>query len=691
MSGLTLGNPVAPAASAAIGLNNHKVDLAGKCLSTGYKGASNDVVSAFLGGGLQDKAKVLGSILSNISYGSNALQATQGSLEKIASTLTDMLAVVAQSAGNSDENRVTLNNILQQKIAQVKLQTTSAEFDGRKLLMGDLGSDPAVKALFNTSAVSVKNDLAGGTNFKAKGVTAINTLTVANPQAGEVLQFGGAQFKLVSNDPSAPGEFKLGSTNQETARNLATAILNSKDEGLKGYSITVDDANAAVTVEQIAADSEAIPLQGSTNIGLAVTRQGTQGGLNLGGIRNIEGFINSPTANFSVISQVESGANGAAANAASQLGKQYANIQATGVFDGATDAAGDRAAAFAVTIDGKKFTGAMFYANGGDMNDRVLTMTHKPTGEHFTIETHGAYAGGGQLDSDANAKLLANEMTSLFAQSRLNQTKVLAVNTDGGHVFSDDGTKIASMKGVSVSMTSTSFLNKKFTDFKVEDSNGVDVKFTAYVTGSNGNQEFTTTVAQADIAKLVQGYQLNLTDDSTGDVLGINLGEEGLTSVKHVKNHSAIQKAFKDALLNVGTGLDVKVGLAFDDILNVSVKDVSAQSLYLDDAGKYHSELSITDESVAALADEVIKNALKTIRAEQANVQTQIESVREASESLQSVIDITQSSADSYLKADLIKASEDFSSAMKNILAAVSTIQAGKQLAQAAQQLLQQL
>lgn len=684
---LTLSNPITPSASAAINSNNHRVSLAGQALSTGLKGASSDVVSSFLGNGLSDKALILSKINANMSYSTNALKSALNGLDKMATSLTEMLSVIAQSTGNSSQNRETLNDILQQKMQQIELQTKSTNFDNRQLLMGDLGSDPAVAAKFDTKAVSVKT-LANGGTFAAAGTKAKNTLTVgANTALNDVVQFGGVQFKAVSNDPSKEGEFKLGSTVQETARNLATAILSSSDEGLKNYSVTVDDANAAVVVEQLAADVKPIPLQGNANITNVVTQAGTQGGLNLAGIKDIEGFINSPTANFSVIGQ-ELSAGGT--NAAKTLASQFNNAEAIA----ANGADGDAAAAFKVTIDGKEFTGAMFYANGGTMNGRLLTMTHAPTGESFSIQTDGAFAGGvaGDLDTANNAENMATAMTTLFAQSRLNQTQFLAVDTDRGDIFNAEGAKVASMNGLSVSMTSTSFLNKKFTDFKIEDAGGGNVKFTAFVSGSNGNQEFTATrTAGAQIAEMVQGFKLDLTDASTGDVLSINLGEGGLTKVSEVKNHFAIQEAYKNSLMNVGSGLDVQVGLEFDAVLNVGIKDVSAQKLYRDDAGKYHANLSIVDEADAKVAQGVVENALAYIRAEQAHVQTQMETVREASEAMQSIIDITKESAASYLEADLIESSQEFSSAIKKILAAVSTIQAGNQISQAAQQLLQGL
>ena len=319
-------------------------------------------------------------------------------------------------------------------------------------------------------------------------------------------------------------------------------------------------------------------------------------------------------------------------------------------------------------------------------------MRHADTNESFTLTFDAAYAGA--IDNSGNAALVATDIANFFSQSKFNQTRSIEINVDLGDIYdSADGTVVASTKGLTASMTSTDFANKKFTDFKIEDAGGGDVKITAFVENSAGfKQEFTATrTAGAQIEAMVQGFKLDLTDATTGDVLSLNLGENGLTSLAQVKYHKLVENSFKDAFLKTGSGLEVRVGKGFQDVLNVSIRNISFDKLFTDKLGAYVPTLSILNDTDAKVAQEVLEGALIKIRSEEASVQTQIESIREASEALESTIAITQRSANSYTDADLIEYSQMFSAAIKSIVAAISAMQAGNKISDAAQQLLQGL
>lgn len=679
--GLTLTNPLTHAVAAAVGKSQFSVNVAGESLSTGKK-ANNDVVSAFLGSSLNDNVIVLNQINGNINYSIAALDTAENSLKNIANTLTEMLGVVAQATGNSDVNRATLNNILQQKQQQVGLQTESAEFDNRKLLMGDLGADPTIASNFDTKAVSVKSRSSAAAKIAGAGTIGVNTLTVGAAAAGELVRLGNQEFKAVSGAPAAEGEFKIGSTVQETARNLATAMLNSTNEQTKNYTFTVSGAD--VVISQITASATAIPVNGSANIANVVTTAGTADGIDLSNIRDVAEFINSPVANVQLVSQVTSAGGD---NAAKILGTQFDNAAAIA----ANSADGDAAAIYKVTIGGKEFTGAMFEANGGNLNNAVMVMSHADTNESFTLTFDAAYAGN---VTAGNAGAVATDIANFLSESRFNQTRSIELNVDHGDIYDPaDGTVVASTNGLTASLTSTDFANKKFTDFKIEDAGAGNVKITAFVENPAGlKQEFTVTrTAGAQIDAMVQGFKLDLTDAITGDVLSLNLGEEGLTSLAQVKYHKLVEDAFKDSLLKTGSGLEVRVGKGFEDVLNVNISNISFDKLFTNNLGNYVPALSILNDTDAKVAQEVLEGALVKIRSEEASVQTQIESIREASAALESTIAITQQSANSYTDADLLEYSQMFSDGIKRIVAAISAMQAGNKISDAAQQLLQGL
>jgi len=260
MTQLTLGNPVFDSTRTAVAVNQSKIGTAGVSLSTG-RNAALDVVSAFVGNKLSDTASVLSVIQNNISYSTNALDTAKSSLSGVAKTLTDMIAIIAQSTGSDKVD--TYQSMLDKKIEQLLLQVDSAEFDGRKMFDGALGKDATVTAKFDTMPVSVSqlatvNTLGNGSMFAAAGTKGEVRVTVAGPAAGETVQFGNVTFKAVAGDPVGENEFKIGSTDVESARNLAMAISSHSSESLKAYKVDMVAATAVVSITQVAASDRGI-------------------------------------------------------------------------------------------------------------------------------------------------------------------------------------------------------------------------------------------------------------------------------------------------------------------------------------------------------------------------------------------------------------------------------------------------
>ena len=270
MSGITLKNPVVNSVPTAIAIGRKGVDDNGKSLSTGLK-ADNDVVSTFLGQGLGDKAKILTKVLGNMGYSSNALRITQDSLGSIAATLGDMLSVIAQNGGSKDATR-TLDDILQQKLKTVEQQIKSAEFDGRKLLTGDLGSDPTVRTKFDTKVVNVRNRFPAAGNFAGPAVAGVSSVNITNNAniatgaGGDSITVGTITFKFVEASPDyTKNQILKGANEAETAQNIATSIRNNQDESIRGYF--VDVLGQSVVIGQRSAGSTA-------SVGLVVTSAG---------------------------------------------------------------------------------------------------------------------------------------------------------------------------------------------------------------------------------------------------------------------------------------------------------------------------------------------------------------------------------------------------------------------------------
>jgi hypothetical protein len=806
---LTLGNPLGGVSSGAVSVNQFAIATAGKSLSTG-KTANNDVVSDFLGKGLSDKHFILSKINGNMGYSKNALEVASSSLESMAKTLVDMLAVIAQST--SDTNLATLNDILQQKKSQIALQTKSANFDNRPLLDGKLGTDSSVRTDFTNKSVSVKSPVAG--NFLGVGAVAVGvqgqwtttaaavaagdtltvngvqftalvngtartdgslnfevgnggtanddsiadllvalqdvqangttdqknalanytfsaaaavltisqitptdevlaqtlitsgvTLAIAETQAGvtatgpnsqSVLTFGdvdagdiinieGVRFKAVISNPSVENnEFTIGASSAATAQNFAAAFQRSASETLQSFTSSI--SGNALTISRVSAGTAGINVVSqSSNIKAATLTKGGASGIDLSGIKTLSGFVDVSSKPIFVLEQQLRGVN------AQALAQASGNALAS--TPGVAAAANDSVAIYSTVIGGKKFTGSMYEADAApNLNNAQLKMIDQDTGEYFTVTASAAYAG--RIDSSVAASNTLADINALFAITSFNETKTLTVNTSQGDILVNN-VPAASTTNTVVKMSSGDFTNMVFKDFIIEPGTVAgDVKFTAVITDKqNRDQSYVTNVAAASINQLVEGYKLDLTDSTggTGNVLSINLGQRGLTSLGLAANYAGVANAYKDMLKSTGDGLEVRVGLNFDDVLKVNISDVSAPKLFQDQYGVYQPNLDISNDAGRKIAQDVVTTALAKIRSEQSKVSSQKESIQEASDALFRTIQVTLEASKVYSDTDLIDAAQAFSEAVKKTIAAISTLEAGNKVSDAAQRVIQSI
>ncbi len=262
MSGVTLKNPVVNSVPIAISLGRKSIDVNGTSLSTGLK-ANNDVVSNFLGHNLSDRAKVSNKIYNSLGYSSNIVKTAQAGLDSIAQTLTDMLGII-NSVGGSKTAVRTLNDMFQLKMEQVSKQTNLVEFDGVKLLTGEFGSNPTIKAKYNTKIVDVrKMGVGSGTLFEGAGTRAVKIIDVQDIgkiKKGDTISLHDVNFKMVQNKEfvTSENDILIGTSEEQTVSNIATALKNHSSESLRYYNVTT--RNKQVIISQRSASTTQIPL-----------------------------------------------------------------------------------------------------------------------------------------------------------------------------------------------------------------------------------------------------------------------------------------------------------------------------------------------------------------------------------------------------------------------------------------------
>ena len=99
----------------------------------------------------------------------------------------------------------------------------------------------------------------------------------------------------------------------------------------------------------------------------------------------------------------------------------------------------------------------------------------------------------------------------------------------------------------------------------------------------------------------------------------------------------------------------------------------------------------LTTEAGRALSQDVFTSALNTIRAEQASVSNQKQNVIGAADALRATTNVTQKSADSYLKTDYVMTAQQYSETIRTMVAAITSLQAANKIPEAAQRLIDAL
>ncbi len=174
-----------------------------------------------------------------------------------------MLGII-NSVGGSKTAVRTLNDMFQLKMEQVSKQTNLVEFDGVKLLTGEFGSDPTIKAKYNTKIVDVrKMGVGSGTLFEGAGTRAVKIIDVQNVgkiKIGDTISLHDVNFKMVQNKElvTSESDILIGESEEQTVSNIATALKNHSSESLRYYNVTT--RNKQVIITQRSASTTQIPL-----------------------------------------------------------------------------------------------------------------------------------------------------------------------------------------------------------------------------------------------------------------------------------------------------------------------------------------------------------------------------------------------------------------------------------------------
>jgi hypothetical protein len=515
----------------------------------------------------------------------------------------------------------------------------------------------------------------------------------ATPAVGDVVSLAGVNFTFDASGPSQNGGAG-GITNPDNGAGAgfpaAQAAVNLNNKILAHP--TTAALVAAGTLSVVVDASGNFTVYSDNNVGLAFGPVGPPAptdpvitnaaistadtsvlrpAIDVSQIRDIEGFIGTPTSSFEVlVGATSAGGNGAAAALYQQV---------TGQLPPTASADGDNFAVIEAKVAGRTFQ-ALLWKEGAAANfdNRSIVFKEYGTGEIFTVNT-----GTNNYNPNiiTNVGGLVSDIQALFSTTLFAQTRDLEIFTAGGQIIDETATVIGDVTGMTVSLNSTNFDNKNFQDFKITEASGGGVTFTATIDG----QEFSTSLA---VEELAEGAALKLDNPDSGDVLVINVGKGGLSALGDAKNYGIIEYAMKKALLSIGIGLDVKIGIEAKEKVVVQIDDISTNKLYRDNKGDYIQGINLLTGNSIKVAQEVITNALKLARGAEAKIISNNMSIATYAEALSNTREITKESSDDYLNTNIIESATAFSEAVKHLIGAIAALEAGNKVSNAAERVI---
>jgi len=389
--------------------------------------------------------------------------------------------------------------------------------------------------------------------------------------------------------------------------------------------------------------------------------------VNVSNIRNFDKFIGKPKVSIKLIEQATSiGGNESAKNLYQQVkgGGELPTVSANG----------DVVTILQADIAGRTFQSTVWQGNGTDLNKKELVFTEVSTGENFSINTKNLGANLATLED--SIETLVKPIEKLLSTTEFMQIRDIDIENSESEIIDNNGAVIGNTKDMSVSLSSSNFDNKQFEDFTIKED--PVTKGNIILTATINGEEFS---CSAISYKLSEGRAFTL-KALNGNSLTINIGKNGIKNLSP-ENYSLIASGIKKSLMKIGSGLDIRTGSEVYNSSKLFIPNISAKKIYRNNRNEYVVNLDLLSKENVKTAQEVITNALNSVRLAQTKLQGYNESLNEHTIRLGSTIAITKDASSSYLDTDLIEASNHFSSSVKKLLSAISTLQAGTKVADA--------
>ncbi len=240
-------------------------------LSSGYavNRAADDAAGLSISEKMRNQIRGLNQSVKNAEDGISLIQTAEGNMNEIHSILQRMgeLAIKSRNDVNASEDRRSINDEIVQLKAEISSITKKAEFNGTKLLNGEMSGGKNLQVGANMGellAISIK-----GTSLSLLGLTSTTVSTALGASA-------------------AIGEIQSAIKNVSAQRSLLGAVQNRLEytiNNLENYSENLTSAESQIRDTDMATEMVSFSknqiLQQAAQSMLAQANQATQGVLNL--------------------------------------------------------------------------------------------------------------------------------------------------------------------------------------------------------------------------------------------------------------------------------------------------------------------------------------------------------------------------------------------------------------------------
>ena len=254
-----------------LGQNVKAVAKTTEKLSSGYavNRAGDDAAGLSISEKMRNQIRGLNQAVKNSEDGISLIQTAEGNMNEIHSILQRMgeLAVKSRNDVNATEDRKTINDEIVQLKAEISSITKKAEFNGTKLLNGDMSAGKNLQVGANQGeimAISIK-----GTSLSNLGLTDVAVTSAGNASA-------------------AIGLIQSAIKNVSAQRSLLGAVQNRLEytiNNLENYSENLTSAESQIRdtdmAEEMVTFSKNQILQQAAQSMLAQANQSNQGVLSL--------------------------------------------------------------------------------------------------------------------------------------------------------------------------------------------------------------------------------------------------------------------------------------------------------------------------------------------------------------------------------------------------------------------------